>query len=114
VHPLHGLGVGVDQDAERGLGELVEVDDQGGAGIDLGMSLKHGFHVGDDGGHLVEVGIADADGFLDAPVGHARRVFHHDGGEQGVGDVDRVLVEGTHPGMPPADVFDRALDFLVG
>ena len=57
--------------------------------------------------------VADADGFLDAPVGHAGGVFHHDVGEQGVRHVDRVLVEGAHAGVAPADVFHRAFDLLV-
>ena len=55
VRPLDGLGEGVDEDVERRRGELVEADDQGGVGVDLGMGLQHGLHVGDDGGHVVEV-----------------------------------------------------------
>ena len=77
------------------------------------MGLQHGFHGRDDGAHLVEIGITDADGFLDAPVGHAGGVFHHYGGEEGVRHINRILVEATHPCLAPADVFHRAFDGFV-
>jgi hypothetical protein len=78
------------------------------------MRLQHGSDVLHDRCHLRQIVIADADHFADAAIGHARRIFHHDGGEQRVRHVDRIFVEGANARMAPADVFHRAFDRLVG
>ena len=78
------------------------------------MRAQHAFDAREDGGQLAGVVVAQADGLVDAPVLHPRRVFDRDRGEDGVGDVERPAIEGADARLAPADLFDRAFDFAVG
>ena len=63
--------------------------------------------------HGVYIGIANADGFGDAAVGHAGRVFHRDGGEYRVGHIQGALVESANGGQAPANVLHDAFNVTV-
>ncbi len=69
--PKCGFGKGVDEEIEREIAEGGEVDDQCRFGIDLGMVYQHASDVIDNGGHLADVLISQAYGFLDPPMRHA-------------------------------------------
>ena len=113
AHPVGRFGEGVDEEIERGRREGIEIDDHRLAGVDLFVPAQHGFDVLDDHIHLRGVLVADADGFVDAPVRHPRGILQRQLVEHRIGHVQRPLVEGAHHGQPPADLFHRAFEFPI-
>ena len=66
INPGAGLCKGVEKDIQRLWAKAAEIHDQGLRGVDFQMLLQHDFNVGHDDLHHANIGIANADGFLDA------------------------------------------------
>ena len=110
---LGGLAERLDDEVERRVGKLVKGNDHGLIRIDTGVTLQHDLHLFDDGVHLADVIVTQANSRANTAMRHTRRVLHHDGRKQSIGHVDQCHVGRADLGLTPADMFHLAFDLLV-
>ena len=70
-------------------------------------------HILHDLVHFGRILVANPDGFVDSPVRHPRRVLQCQFGKDGIRDVERSLVKGSHYRQSPANTLNRSFDFPV-
>ena len=77
----------IDKNVEGRRTDLVEVDDEWLALVDIVVFLEHFLYLADDGFYLARVVTEDSYGKVDPPVEHSSRVFDRNGRKQIVGNV---------------------------
>ena len=113
MDPVGGFGERIDEKVQGRGGEGVEIDDQRLPGIDFRMVLEHFQSFSNNGFHFRGIIVTDTNGFIDPAVFHPGGIFHGDGGEGRIGNVEWSFVEGPDARQPPADFFHGAFDFPV-
>ncbi len=78
------------------------------------MLLKHGFDRGHNVSNLGRVAVTQAEGFIDAAIGHSRRIFQNNRVEHGVGNIKRPFIKSANFGKTPAYVFNSPFYLPIG
>src|SRR5690554_7109965 len=112
-HPGTGLSKGVNHELQVGVTVTIKVNNNGLILINIRMAFNHLANIITDCFHQMAIAITNTQVFINTTVGHARWVFHHDGGKQRISNIQQPFVESANAGQAPADVFHRAFNFTI-